>query len=145
MPFAVFRRHQRKLLAIFAILAMFGFVLADSLPRLLSGGNVSDANPVVVELYGRPVRGSEISEMAAQRSRASRFIAELIVMLGSRPVAPSQIFGDVTTRPIVDALILQHEANALGMPAGPEIARAWLEQRTGGLINRELFEETLRR
>ena len=32
MPFAVFRRHQRKLLAIFAILAMFGFVLADSLP-----------------------------------------------------------------------------------------------------------------
>jgi len=145
MPFAVFRRHQRKLLAIFAILAMFGFVLADSLPRLLSGGNVSDANPVVVELYGRPVRGSEISEMAAQRSRASRFIAELIVMLGSRPVAPSQIFGDVTTRPIVDALILQHEANALGMPAGPEIAKAWLEQRTGGLINREVFEETLRR
>src|SRR5205823_5927356 len=29
MPFAVFRRHQRKLLALFAILAMFGFVLAD--------------------------------------------------------------------------------------------------------------------
>ncbi len=33
MPFAVFRRHQRKLLAIFAILAMFGFVLADSRSR----------------------------------------------------------------------------------------------------------------
>ena len=48
MPFAVFRRHQRKLLAIFAILAMFGFVLADSLPRLLSGGSGgSNANPVV--------------------------------------------------------------------------------------------------
>ena len=77
MPFAVFRRHQRKLLAIFAILAMFGFVLADSLPRLLNGGNTSDADPVVVDLYDRPVRSSEIAAMAAERSRASRFIAEV--------------------------------------------------------------------
>ena len=36
MPFEVFRRHQRKLLAIFAILAMFGFVVSDSLPKLLN-------------------------------------------------------------------------------------------------------------
>ena len=36
MSFEVFRRHQRKLLAIFAILAMFGFVVSDSLPKLLS-------------------------------------------------------------------------------------------------------------
>ena len=35
MPFEVFRRHQRKLLAVFAILAMFGFVVSDSLPKLL--------------------------------------------------------------------------------------------------------------
>ena len=36
MPFEVFRRHQRKLLAVFAILAMFGFVVSDSLPKLLN-------------------------------------------------------------------------------------------------------------
>ena len=145
MPFAVFRRHQRKLLAIFAILAMFGFVLADSLPRLLSGDTTADADPVVVELYGRPVRSSEVGAMAAERSRASRFIAELAMLIGGRPIDPAQIFGDVKTRPIVDALILQHEADALGMPAGPEVAREWLKQRTGGLINADLFEEALRR
>ena len=33
MPFEVFRRHQKKLLAVFAILAMFGFVVSDSLPQ----------------------------------------------------------------------------------------------------------------
>ena len=41
MPFEVFRRHQRKLLAIFAILAMFGFVVSDSLPRLLSSNSAA--------------------------------------------------------------------------------------------------------
>src|SRR3712207_6160552 len=41
MPFAVFRKHQRKLLAIFAILAMFGFVLSDSLVALVGGRNPS--------------------------------------------------------------------------------------------------------
>ena len=64
MPFAVFRRHQRKLLAIFAILAMFGFVLADSLPRLLSGGYVGgNGDPVVVTLYGKSIHASDINAM----------------------------------------------------------------------------------
>src|SRR5437763_16970914 len=77
MPFAVFRRHQKKLLAIFAILAMFGFVVADSLPRLLSGGPMTGGNPVVVELYGRSVRRSDINAMAAERGNANFFMAEL--------------------------------------------------------------------
>ena len=82
MPFAVFRRHQRKLLAIFAILAMFGFVLADSLPRLLSGGYMgSSGDPVVVTLYGKSVHASDINAMAAERNRANRFLAELSAIL----------------------------------------------------------------
>ena len=43
-------------------------------------------------------------------------------------------------RDLVDALILQHEADRLGMPAGPEMGREWLKQITGGRMNRELFE-----
>ncbi len=145
MPFAVFRRHQRKMLAVFAILAMFGFVLADSLPRLLNGDNTADADPVVVDLDGRSVRSSEVGAMAAERSRASRFIAELALLIGGRPISPAQIFGDVTTRPIVDALILKQYADALEMPADPQVAKEWLKLRTGGLVNADLFEEALRR
>lgn len=137
MPFAVFRRHQRKLLAIFAILAMFGFVLADSLPRLLSPGyGGANSDPVVVELYNKPVRRSDINEMAVQRNNANLFMATL----AGRP-----IFGDIGTRAIVDALILQHEADKLKMPSGPEVGREWLKQATNGLMNRELFESTLSR
>src|SRR4051812_26358503 len=141
MPFAVFRRHQRKLLAIFAILAMFGFVLADSLPRLLSGGPYgSNGNPVVVKLYGRSIYRSDISEMAAERNRANTFMAELFGFNGQ------PFFGDVnSTRALVDALILQHEADELKMPKGPEVAREWLKQVTNGMMSRELFEGALSR
>src|SRR3954453_9406769 len=98
MPFAVFRRHQRKLLAIFASLAMFGFVLADSLPRLLSGGyGGPGTNPDIVTLYGRPIRQADVREMAAERPRANRFMAELSGFPG-RP-----FFKQTTTRALVDA------------------------------------------
>jgi peptidyl-prolyl cis-trans isomerase D len=133
MPFAVFRRHQRKLLAIFAILAMFGFVLADSLPRLLSpnyGGGRQ--NPVVVELYNKKIYRSDLDEMAVQRNNANLFIGQ-------------PIFGEINNRAIVDALILEHEADALHMPVGSEAGKKWLEQATSGLMNRDMFEARLSR
>ena len=63
MPFEVFRRHQRKLLAIFAILAMFGFVVSDSLPRLLSS-NAPRGDQPVVKLYGKTIYQSDLNVMA---------------------------------------------------------------------------------
>ena len=54
MPFEVFRRHQRKMLAMLAILAMFSFVLADSLPRLFG-----------TDYSGPDVEGVEIVELPA--------------------------------------------------------------------------------
>jgi peptidyl-prolyl cis-trans isomerase D len=140
MPFAVFRRHQKKLLAIFAILAMFGFVLADSLPRLLSSGYAGGAgDPTVATIYGRKIRRSTLNEMAAQRNRANLFLTELNPYLGRAP------FGDLSTRSLVDALILEHEADRLGIPKRPEVARDLLRELTNGAMNKETFELLLRR
>ncbi len=139
MPFAVFRRHQRKLLACFAILAMISFVLSDSLTKLLSGGYAGGGDPAVVDLYGRAVHRSDINAMAAARNRANLFMTELFGFSG-RP-----FFGDISTRSMVDALILEHEADQLKMPDGPEVAREWLTQVTGGMMSRALFDGTMRR
>ena len=54
--------------------------------------------------------------MAAERNRANRFMAEL---LGFRPAA--RLRRRHSTRSLVDALILQHEADALKMPGGSEV------------------------
>ena len=63
MPFEVFRRHQRKLLAIFAILAMFGFVVSDSLPKLLNPSYGGRDQPVV-KLFGKTVYRSALNRDA---------------------------------------------------------------------------------
>ena len=142
MPFAVFRRHQRKLLAIFAILAMFVFVVGDSLPKLLNGGTSSRGDTVVVQLNNRKIYRSEISNIATQRINANLFISELSGLISRRPV--QKAFGDTNTRSLVDALILRDEADRLGMPKGSEIARNWLRQRVPGMTA-ELFELVLSR
>lgn len=140
MPFAVFRRHQKKMLAIFAILAMFGFVLSDSLYRFSNRGGARDGNAVVAELADGPVYRSDVNQMAEQRSVANRFLLPLL----QTPTA----FGGYATRELVDALILKREADRLGIPDTPEYAQAWLKQVAGRMLglpmSKAVFENLLR-
>lgn len=139
MPFAVFRRHERKLLAIFAILAMVGFVLSDSLPALLRSGNEPHRSDVVVAtLYGKPVRLSDLQPLREERALANAFMAQLMQRLMG--FARPDFFGEATTPALVDAYILEHEADRLGMPSDLEVARDWLRRITGGQMDERLFE-----
>src|SRR5690349_17067265 len=116
MAFEVFRRHQKKMLAIFGILAMFGFVVSDSLPRLLSS-NAPGRDQPIVKLHDTQVYQSDLNEMAQERSLANQFVSRLIPYVGPTP------FGTLKTRDMVDALILEREADRLGIPAGPEMGK----------------------
>jgi hypothetical protein len=136
MPFAVFRRHQKKMLAIIAVLAMSGFVLSDSLYRLSNRGGPRDGNVVVVDLNNKPVYRSDLNAIYEQRALANRFLSGL----GFGPMP----FGGYSTRELVDALLLKREADRLGIPDTPEFAQSWLKQMTGrylGLpMNKQLFD-----
>jgi peptidyl-prolyl cis-trans isomerase D len=138
MPFEVFRRHQRTLLATFAILAMFGFVVSDSLPKLLSSGAGGRDQPVV-KLFGKTVYRSTLNEQLEQRTLANMFVAEL------NPYVGRNAFGGTKDRDLVDALVLQHEADRLGLPAGPEEGREFLKRITDGKMTAALFEVLLGR
>jgi len=138
MPFEVFRRHQRKLLAIFAIMAMFGFVVSDSLPKLLSPNSGGRDQPVAT-LYGKTIYRSALQRMLEERTLANLFVSELSPYIGRTP------FGGVKDRDLVDALILEREANRLGMPATPQMGREWLKRITNDRMNRETFELLLGR
>ena len=138
MPFEVFRRHQRKLLAVFAILAMFGFVVSDSLPKLLNP-NSSVRDQEVVTLYGKRVYRSDLSEMHNRRNSANIFMADINGRLGRN------FFGGTKDRDLVDALILEHEADALGLPAGPDAGRDYLKKISGDQMTGEIFDALLTR
>lgn len=138
MPFEVFRRHQRKLLAIIGVMAMFGFVVSDSLPKLLSPSYGGRDQPVAT-IDGKTVYRSALQRMLQERTYANLFVSELSPYFGRSP------FGGVKDRDLIDALILEREANRLGMPATPEIGRDWLKKVTGDRMNRETFEFLLAR
>ncbi len=138
MPFAVFRQHQRKLLAIFAILAMVGFVLSDTLPRWINSGAVSPQDVVVAELYGKKIHLSDLSRMNEKRARANRF------MYYAGAGSPNY-FGGTTRGDLIDALILDHEADRLNIPGTFEFARDWIDHETNGAMTPALFEGILSR
>ena len=137
MPFAVFRQHQRKLLAVFAILAMIGFVLSDTLPRWMNSNNATAGNAVVAELYGKKIHWNDLGAINEQRQRANRFMA----YAGRDP----NFFGGTSRAELVDALILEHEADRLGIPSNSEFARKWIDLQTFGAMNAQLFEVILGR
>jgi hypothetical protein len=137
MPFEVFRRHQKKMLAVLAIMAMVAFTLDFSLFK--SGWGRGTNDPVVVTLYNKPVRRSDVQLMQLQRSRANRLIGRLLFDMPEYP-----IFGPLNTRAIVDAMILEHEAERLGMPANVKLAKEWLRNITQNKITSEQFDMVYR-
>ena len=139
MPFAVFRQHQRKLLAVFAILAMIGFVLSDTLPRWMNSGGLSDKDLEVAELYGKKIHLSDLALMNQKRQRANRF------MYYADRFGNPNFFGGTSRAELIDALILEHEADRLEIPSTSAFARDWIEQQTSGAMNAALFETILSR
>ena len=80
--------------------------------------------------------------MKLQRSRANRFMANLLALSG-QPVN-SPYFGGMDDRSIVDALILQHKADDLGMPTTPDLAKRWLRSFTNNQLTTDLFDRIYR-
>lgn len=136
MSFDFFRRHQKKLLAVSAILAMFGFVVSDSLFRFTNSRGAGRDEPVVT-LYGRTIYQSELNGIQAERILANRFMFRLSPRFGQEP------FGGLQTRELVDALILRHEAERLGIPAGMEQGRDFIKRITMGQMTGELFDRLM--
>lgn len=134
MPFAVFRQHQRKLLALFAILAMIGFVLSDTLPRWMNSGGVSDRDLVVAELHGKKIHLSDLAAMRERRQRANRFMAM------TNPGRDPEFFGGITRPEMIDALILEREADRLEIPGNAKFAQKWIDNQTFGAMNPQKFE-----
>ena len=64
---------------------MFGFVVSDSLPKLLNPSYGGRDQPVVT-LYGKTVYRSALNEMLEQRTLANMFVSELNPYRRPQPV-----------------------------------------------------------
>lgn len=128
------------MLAALAILAMFAFVLADSLPRLFNDyARPTTVDRVVVKVNGSDVRRSDLELRRIQRSRANYVLSQLGLNLGGAvaPYFDSQTFGPTDDGAMVDALLLERKANAMGIPRSAELARNWIFEQAR--VRHELF------
>ena len=112
-------------------------MLDPSLFRIWGNSSGRNADPVVATLWGRKYRQSDINEMKIQRGNANMFMAQLVSF--------DRFFGDLSTRSIVDAIVLEHEADALKMPRNKEVAQEWLRKLTDGKMTGEIFDSILAR
>lgn len=172
MPFEVFRRHQRKILAVLAIAAMIAFVFPlNTISSLLGFGNAGgQSDTPVAEMHGRPVYRQELAMWAQTRSLANQFVfsAELAVgspvanllaqldlnaeaaervLAGVPQVGPLRArqavretmhyFGGADEQSLLDAMILRHKADKMGVVVSDDGVTRFIQQITGDRLQPE--------
>ena len=119
--FESFRRHQKKFLAVLALMAMLAFTLDLSLFR--GNGPTYQQNPVVFKMGGREVHAGDLEEMRRERLRANLFMQNMRDQYG-QPMS----FGGTSDEEMRQAMVLEREADRLGIPASANLANTWLRQ-----------------
>lgn len=114
-----FRKHNKKLLAIFMSLLMIVFVGGSALETLLT----SEADRVVAKS-----KHGEISYKDQQHATAMTQILERLGIPWYQP------FAGASTPPLslIDWILLTREAEAMGMDTSPLAAKAWAANLFGG-------------
>jgi peptidyl-prolyl cis-trans isomerase D len=116
-----------------ALMAMLAFTLDLSLFR----GNAPSArnNPVMFKLAGHEVRAGDLEAMRRERLRANLFMQSI----GGGP----SFFGGTSDEEMRQAMVLEREADRLGIPGTGPLANTWLRELSPNLTP-ELFDQIYR-
>jgi len=143
-PFAVFRKHQKLMLAILTILAMFGFVF---LPIILQGMGMRQVkNPVVVstEMFG-DLKEYDLRQMVERRRAVVKFLRNVAAAVNQAEGSADAIeyvlgsFGReeewLSDRSVVQTWLLARHAERQGVVISNQVINArlreWTEDRVG--------------
>ena len=116
MPFEVFRRHQRS-----CSRSSRSWPCSASWSPTACPGCSAPATPGRDQPVVNALRQDDLSAATSTRWQAQRSTGQPVRVAADPYFGPSPVRRHSKTRDLVDALILQHEADRLGMPAGPEV------------------------
>ena len=136
-PFSIFRRHQKLMLAVLTLLAMFAFVFLDPLLQAFRGD--APADPVVVSTrrYGN-LHDREIRNLIHQRQLVLNVFERALIGGGVPHFFASfqvqQVFGPPDEEAVVNTWLLAQHAEQVGMvvddSAVNEFLNSFLEEYT---------------
>ncbi len=140
-PFAVFRKHQKLMIAVLGVLAMGAFVFLPIILRQL--GERAAVNSVVVTTakYGK-LRQSDLRALQAQRNAVRTFLSRVqqaVVVNGGTGRAVQMRESEIglpTERAVVDTWLLNEHAKELGVVVSDQVIDEFVLQVTEDRIKR---------
>lgn len=150
-PFKLFRKHQKTMLAILAVVAMVGFGLGDVVMRM-TRTTVNAGAEVVVETSAGNLTQAELSRLRVQRRIANQFMFQAIVashpefeqfpMLLQDPQFHHR-FGSEAPRELLIGWLLQKEAQQMGIVVDDQWIERFLDNETSKKLTTEQFRKIL--
>ncbi|HET6879518.1 MAG TPA: hypothetical protein VFI31_05165, partial [Pirellulales bacterium] len=159
-PFAIFRKNQKAMYALLAILCMVGFSIGGALDY--SNQMRSGADPVVATAYGKSIHASEVQRLRRNKITAINFVdlaqrAELgftdtidqntyeyfMNNLLRRPTGTAY-FGPPTEESVVHTWVLDERARKMGMVISDDAINKFLHDVTHDKVKPEVFGDIAR-
>ncbi|HVX13593.1 MAG TPA: hypothetical protein VHC22_20585 [Pirellulales bacterium] len=155
-PFAIFRKNQKVMYALLAIMCMVGFSIGGAIDY--SSNMRSSEDPVVATAFGKSIRANELQQLIRRKQLAITFIdrcqraefnfsdqidegmaAQLMQMMG-RPTG-ALYFGQTTDEGAVQTWILDERARQMGLVVSDSAINTFLRELTSNKVNSQVFSE----
>ncbi|WP_339909049.1 hypothetical protein [Symmachiella dynata] len=143
-PFALIRKYQKTLMVALTLLAVFAFVIADSLSRSMQGPSLQDK--VVVKTSAGDLNKSDIDALVRQRQLANRFIqrAATVCEIDFRQI--QQMFfrhgpGDDIQKDVLFGYLLTQKADEIGITVADSTVQDFIRQFTDGKLSTNDFRD----
>ena len=146
-PFAIFRKHQKVLLAVAGVGLMLVFVIGDPLLKWFGGG--SDRNRVVVRWDGREIRESKLRGLVSERRTLVDFFEQCqrTAILKDRTVRlPAAILSsreEVTLESTAQVHLLADKARKLDVVITDDLIESYLKQVTANKLSTADYKNAL--
>ena len=132
-PFAIFRKHQRILIAVLGLMAMVAFVfLPIILKSMQSGGGGGNPTVVTTDKFG-DLNENGIRRLIWQRQVVRRFVQRAGLAATGMPVQPQvldALFGPVSEESVVDSWLMGQYAHEMGMRISDSIVSQFIQRIT---------------
>ena len=145
-PFAIIRKYQKTLMVALTLLAVFAFVIADSLSRSMQGSNVQDK--VVVETSAGNLKMSDIESLVRQRRLANNFIQRAATVCDVDFRQIQQIFfrhgpGDDIQKDVLFGHLLTLKADEIGITVADSAVQDFIRQFTNEKLSTNDFRDVV--
>ncbi|HQU41774.1 MAG TPA: SurA N-terminal domain-containing protein [Pirellulales bacterium] len=152
-PFNVFRKHQKAMYALLAIMCMVGFSIGG-LVSMDSDRMQQSQDPVVATAYDHALRVSEVRQLMHRRRLATSFLAECWTVGAKMPANFAEIFaqqiaarmfGPATEEAVVEMWVLDERARRMGMVVSDGAINKFLRDFTNDQVKPQVFNDIVKR